>query len=50
MTQDAGGLAQKGGATWSYVLIADRQVTHLDVDDAGVERVVEAFREFFARQ
>jgi len=27
-----------------------RLVTHLDVDDAGVERVVEAFREFFARQ
>ena len=25
VTQDAGGLAQKGGATWSYVLIADSQ-------------------------
>ena len=25
VTQDAGGLAQKGGATWSHVLIADRQ-------------------------
>jgi threonine aldolase len=26
-----------------------RLVTHLDVDDEGVERVVEAFRSFFAR-
>jgi threonine aldolase len=26
-----------------------RLVTHLDVDDAGIERVVEAFRTFFAR-
>jgi indolepyruvate ferredoxin oxidoreductase len=25
VTQDAGGLAQKGGATWSHVLIADNQ-------------------------
>jgi indolepyruvate ferredoxin oxidoreductase len=25
VTQDAGGLAQKGGATWSHVLIADHQ-------------------------
>jgi len=25
VTQDAGGLAQKGGATWSYIQIADRQ-------------------------
>ena len=25
VTQDAGGLAQKGGATWSHVLIAQRQ-------------------------
>jgi indolepyruvate ferredoxin oxidoreductase len=25
VTQDAGGLAQKGGATWSHVLIADSQ-------------------------
>ncbi len=25
VTQDAGGLAQKGGATWSHVLIADAQ-------------------------
>ena len=25
VTQDAGGLAQKGGATWSHVLIADTQ-------------------------
>lgn len=25
VTQDAAGLAQKGGATWSHVLIADRQ-------------------------
>ena len=24
VTQDAGGLAQKGGATWSHVLIANR--------------------------
>jgi indolepyruvate ferredoxin oxidoreductase len=27
VTQDAAGLAQKGGATWSHVLIADRQDT-----------------------
>ena len=33
VTQDAGGLAQKGGATWSYVLIADRQ------DDIRTTRV-----------
>ncbi len=26
-----------------------RLVTHLDIDDAGIERVVEAFRGFFAR-
>ena len=26
-----------------------RLVTHLDIDDAGIERVVQAFREFFAR-
>ncbi|PIY28859.1 MAG: indolepyruvate ferredoxin oxidoreductase [Comamonadaceae bacterium CG_4_9_14_3_um_filter_60_33] len=25
VTQDAGGLAQKGGATWSYIQIAERQ-------------------------
>ena len=25
VTQDAGGLAQKGGATWSYILIGDQQ-------------------------
>jgi indolepyruvate ferredoxin oxidoreductase len=25
VTQDAGGLAQKGGATWSYILIGDEQ-------------------------
>ena len=33
VTQDAGGLAQKGGATWSYVLIADSQ------DDIRTTRV-----------
>ncbi len=33
VTQDAGGLAQKGGATWSYVLIADHQ------DDIRTTRV-----------
>ncbi len=33
VTQDAGGLAQKGGATWSYVLIGDRQ------DDIRTTRV-----------
>ena len=33
VTQDAGGLAQKGGATWSHVLIADRQ------DDIRTTRV-----------
>ncbi|MDR3455028.1 MAG: indolepyruvate ferredoxin oxidoreductase family protein [Rhodoferax sp.] len=33
VTQDAGGLAQKGGATWSHVLIANRQ------DDIRTTRV-----------
>ena len=33
VTQDAGGLAQKGGATWSYVLIAEQQ------DDIRTTRV-----------
>ncbi len=33
VTQDAGGLAQKGGATWSHVLIAQRQ------DDIRTTRV-----------
>jgi indolepyruvate ferredoxin oxidoreductase len=33
VTQDAGGLAQKGGATWSHVLIADKQ------DDIRTTRV-----------
>ena len=33
VTQDAAGLAQKGGATWSHVLIADRQ------DDIRTTRV-----------
>jgi indolepyruvate ferredoxin oxidoreductase len=33
VTQDAGGLAQKGGATWSHVLIADQQ------DDIRTTRV-----------
>ena len=33
VTQDAGGLAQKGGATWSYILIAERQ------DDIRTTRV-----------
>jgi indolepyruvate ferredoxin oxidoreductase len=33
VTQDAGGLAQKGGATWSYVLIGDSQ------DDIRTTRV-----------
>jgi len=33
VTQDAGGLAQKGGATWSYVLIGDQQ------DDIRTTRV-----------
>ena len=33
VTQDAGGLAQKGGATWSYVLIANSQ------DDIRTTRV-----------
>lgn len=33
VTQDAGGLAQKGGATWSHVLIADTQ------DDIRTTRV-----------
>jgi indolepyruvate ferredoxin oxidoreductase len=33
VTQDAAGLAQKGGATWSHVLVADRQ------DDIRTTRV-----------
>ena len=36
VTQDAGGLAQKGGATWSYILIGDQQ------DDIRTTRVAMA--------
>ncbi len=42
VTQDAGGLAQKGGATWSYIQIADRQeaIYTSRVDTAKADLVV----------
>ena len=42
VTQDAAGLAQKGGATWSHVLIADRQQDILTtrVSMAGADLVI----------
>ncbi|TDQ38065.1 indolepyruvate ferredoxin oxidoreductase family protein [Tepidicella xavieri] len=42
VTQDAAGLAQKGGATWSHVLIADRQEDILTtrVSMAGADLVI----------
>ncbi len=42
VTQDAGGLAQKGGATWSHVQIADRQdrIYTTKVDTAKADLVV----------
>jgi indolepyruvate ferredoxin oxidoreductase len=42
VTQDAGGLAQKGGATWSYVLIADRQdgIRTTRVGMAGADLII----------
>jgi indolepyruvate ferredoxin oxidoreductase len=42
VTQDAGGLAQKGGATWSYVLIADHQddIRTTRVGTAGADLVI----------
>jgi indolepyruvate ferredoxin oxidoreductase len=42
VTQDAAGLAQKGGATWSHVLIADRQADILTtrVSMAGADLIL----------
>ncbi len=42
VTQDAAGLAQKGGATWSHVLIADRQADILTtrVSMAGADLIM----------
>ncbi len=42
VTQDAGGLAQKGGATWSHVLIADRQddIRTTRVSMAGADLII----------
>jgi indolepyruvate ferredoxin oxidoreductase len=42
VTQDAGGLAQKGGATWSHVLIADTQeaIRTTRVSMAGADLVI----------
>lgn len=42
VTQDAAGLAQKGGATWSHVLIADRQEDILTtrVSMAGADLII----------
>ena len=42
VTQDAGGLAQKGGATWSYILIGDRQddIRTTRVGTAGADLVI----------
>ncbi|HMS27659.1 MAG TPA: indolepyruvate ferredoxin oxidoreductase family protein [Burkholderiaceae bacterium] len=42
VTQDAGGLAQKGGATWSHVLIADQQndIRTTRVGFAGADLII----------
>ncbi len=42
MTQDAGGLAQKGGATWSHIQIANRQdaIFTTKVDTAKADLVI----------
>ncbi len=42
VTQDAGGLAQKGGATWSHVLIGERQddIRTTRVGMAGADLVI----------
>lgn len=42
VTQDAAGLAQKGGATWSHVLIADRQdaIRTTRVSMAGADLII----------
>jgi indolepyruvate ferredoxin oxidoreductase len=42
VTQDAGGLAQKGGATWSHVLIADHQddIRTTRVSMAGADLII----------
>jgi indolepyruvate ferredoxin oxidoreductase len=42
VTQDAGGLAQKGGATWSHVQIADRQssIHTTKIDTAKADLVI----------
>ena len=41
VTQDAGGLAQKGGATWSHIQIANRpEAIHTKVDTAKADLVI----------
>ena len=42
VTQDAGGLAQKGGATWSHIQIANRpeQIHTTKVDTAQADLVI----------
>ncbi len=42
VTQDAGGLAQKGGATWSYILIGERQedIRTTRVGTAGADLLI----------
>ncbi len=42
VTQDAGGLAQKGGATWSYILIGQTQgdIRTTRVGNAGADLVI----------
>ena len=42
VTQEAGGLAQKGGATWSYVLLADHQddIRTTRVGTAGADLII----------
>jgi Pyruvate/2-oxoacid:ferredoxin oxidoreductase gamma subunit len=37
VTQDAGGLAQKGGATWSHVQIAAGLLGHFDAEQVAVQ-------------
>ncbi len=57
VTQDAAGLAQKGGATWSHIFIADRQqdirTTRVSMADAnlilGCDPIVAAGKETLLR-
>ena len=57
VTQDAGGLAQKGGATWSHVQIANRpeaiHTTKVDTAKAdlviGCDPIVTASKDTLAR-